>query len=431
MNINLKQQQTQKLVLSQSMLQAIDLLQCTQAELLEYLDQCALENPFLEVLAPSTLSIEAIQDPPQKLATSQTGFNEAYVPLDHQYATLEEDLLEQWNALNKSETMDKIGRWIIQSLHHDGYFRESLETITRFTKCTLCEAKEALGLVQSLEPRGVGARNLAECLELQLDPNETIAITICRHHLNNLEKKNLKAIVEQENITLIEAQQAFERISSLNPLPGNGYDTKNQTDFIIVDAIIHIKNNELAIKETSILPELELSTSVNAIYENALDPETKKYLDKKKREAEILIQNFTQRNTTIHRVIECICKYQIDFLRSGIDHLLPMRLIDIAEELNLHISTISRAIKGTYIETPQGILELRNLFTSSLGETVSPKAIKHELIKIIQAENPSKPLSDAKIQAIFEQRKIMISRRTIADYRAELGIPSTRERKKI
>jgi RNA polymerase sigma-54 factor len=296
-----------------------------------------------------------------------------------------------------------------------------------------------LSRVQELDPPGVAARDLAECLLLQLARlglEDSLAAEICRHHLGLLEKKDLAGLCRVLRASKEEAAAAIEAIRALEPRPGRAH---NNTDpvYITPDVYINKVGEEYVISlNEDGLPKLRLSREYREMLKNKqAEGETKKYLSEKLRGAAFLIRSLHQRQRTIYRVTEAIFKAQREFLDHGVERLRPLILRDIAAELGFHESTISRVTTNKYVYTPQGLFELKYFFDSPInrfqGEALSAESVKNRIRQIIGAEDPKKPLSDQRIVEILRGSNIDIARRTVAKYREMLGLGSSSERRQM
>lgn len=444
MEIRQSLEQRQQLILTQQLKQSIDLLQCTRFELIQQLHDFALENPMLDVKVPEHETFEKATEAANNAAETEPKYEirgsgqskdeskaDAFLDFYREVVTLKEFLLDQWGSQCPTCPMRFVGDALIESIDDDGYFRESPQAVADHLHVSLKNVLRVLSALQQLGPPGMFARDLKECLLLQLDGGEADepARVIVRDHLEDLAQNRLEQIAKKEHMTIETVAQAAERIRSLNPRPGNGFASSQDIYNINVDAVVEKIDGVYVVTMDDNIPTLFVNPSCKKLLDRPMDEASRAYLEKKLRSAEWLVQSIEQRQDTIRRVIECIVRKQVDFLDHGVSRLVPMRLIDVAEELELHESTVSRATRGTYIDTPQGILELKSLFTSGLGDEISPVAIKAVIEELIEAENKKKPLSDSALQKLLEDKGMDISRRTVAKYRDELGIPSSSRRR--
>ena len=342
--------------------------------------------------------------------------------------------------LGLSDTKDQIAevaRQIIGNLNEDGYLRMSLEELCELTGCTMEEAAEALKVVQFMDPVGVGARDLRECLLLQLENlelEESLAYKIVQEHLAVLEGHKLKEIAARTETTFDDVVQAVECIRHLIPKPGLKYNNQ-KTNYVEPEVTIAKVDDEFVIiLNDEGMPQLRLNANYKKLLKsNGVSGDTKSFLREKFRSAVDLLRSVNQRKQTIYKVCVCIVNRQKDFLENGFSHLHPMLIKDVASELGVHSSTISRVVTNKYVDTPQGVIELRKFFTMGLekpdGEGLSIVQVKLKIKELLENENKSKPYSDNQLGQLLRRDNIFINRRTVAKYREQMQIPGSRERK--
>ncbi|MBE0426568.1 MAG: RNA polymerase factor sigma-54 [Nitrospirae bacterium] len=467
---------SQKLILTPQLQQAIKLLQLPHLELSQFLNQELMENPLLEEsfdeisldeLIPEekeAIEVEEINEdteaPLEKLMNFTTDeyfeereldgrdlgyFNRGLVtpPSFEQFLTKEPDLYDhllwQLRLSNRSETIRKVGELIIGNIDENGYLTASIEEIMDSAKVQSEIVEDALALVQSFDPPGVGARNLKECLLLQLktlDLQGTIVEKIIVNNMDELEKKRTSHIAQQYNLPLNDITAAVKILEKLEPKPGRIFSRAN-TNYIVPDVyLIKVAEGYQIILNDEGVPRLRICNFYRKLIQqnNAFQREDKHFLIEKLRSAIGLLKSLDQRNRTIYRVTETLLDIQRDFFDKGIEHLKPLTLRDVASALNLHESTVSRVTSNKYLSCDQGIFGFRFLFSSALNSgigSVSSTSVKNLIKKIVVEENPQKPLSDQLIADILKKSSIIIARRTIAKYREELGIPPQTQRKKL
>ncbi len=354
--------------------------------------------------------------------------------------TLAEHLL--WQAmLSFDEPGDReAAQVIVGNVNKDGYLESSVEEIARQCGQSAPVAARVLSVMQSFDPPGVCARDLAECLLIQarrLSLSGTVVERIITEHMTNLTNKNYKAIAQALRIGKEETAAAIRVIMNLEPRPGRIFSDE-EPHYIVPDIYVYKLGDdyEIVVNDDG-LPKLHVSRFYKKALsrENALPDEAKSYVQGKMKSAAWLIRSIHQRQRTIYRVVESIVKYQRDFLDLGISQLKPMVLRDVAEDIQMHESTISRVTTNKYVHTPQGIFELKYFFNSSIsradGGTVASASVKEKIQKLIRDEDPQKPLSDDRIAQILEGDEIMIARRTVAKYREMLGILPSGKRRSI
>ena len=483
MALELRQQVklSQQLVMTPQLQQAIKLLQLSRLELAETIQQEMEMNPVLD----EDLSLESDGPPdtmsaePEPVAPVETDYTaevrvgETDSPLseinwqdyanEYEYAPSysgsgreENDFPSRLDILSEKPDLQAHLRWqlsfsdlddedrlvgdfIIGNLNRDGFLEVDIPDIMEATGCSEETAQWLVEMVQYLDPAGVGARNVKESLLLQLERLElgdSLASRIISDHLNYLETKNYNAIAKATGKSLEDVFAAVKVITELDPHPGRAFSNE-EPHYIVPDVYVHKMGGEYIIMlNDEGLPRLKVSAFYREILKNGADTpaETKDYIQDKLRSAVWLIKSIQQRQRTIYRVVESIIKFQRDFFDHGVAHLRPMVLRDVAEDLEMHESTISRVTSNKYVHTPQGIFELKYFFNTAIsgqdGESFASESIKVRLRAIVQAENGEKPLSDMAIAEIFKGEGVQLARRTVAKYREQLGILPSKLRKK-
>ena len=471
---------SQQLVMTPQLQQAIKLLQLSRLELLDEINQEMQENPVLDTALSGDEGPEADDDwdrenkesPKQedqfkevkvKDNMASTDFDwENYlgeysstpstpsmreVPTDtpsyENYVAAKTSLTDhlgwQWRMLDVSPEQFNAGVQIIGNLNEDGYLKATLEEIGQSSGMAVEEVERVLEMVQDLDPIGVAARNLQECLMLQLrhlNLADNLAAKVVTHHLGDLEKKNYQKIARQLKVSKESIFAAERVIVNLEPRPGRQYSNED-THYISPDVYIYkIGKDFVIVLNEDGLPKLKVSQRYRDMLSDKGDAalQAKDYIQGKLRSAQWLIRSIHQRQRTIYRVTESIVKFQRDFLERGVEHLRPLVLRDVAEDVELHESTISRVTTNKYVHTPQGLFELKYFFDSPInrfsGESLASESVKKKIQQIISAEDPKKPLSDQRIVEILRGANIDIARRTVAKYREMLRIPSSSKRKK-
>ncbi len=352
---------------------------------------------------------------------------------------LHDHLLWQLSLSSLSEAEQKIGKQIIGNIDDYGYLRATIEEIARIEGVTVAAVEKVLRVIQDFEPSGVGARDLRECLILQLKQKgmtDTLTYRLVDENLDKVLRNQMKELSKIYKVDIDQLKKAIANIEKLEPKPGREY-LPDEDHYITPDVFITKEKDgyKITLNDEG-MPRLRLSSYYRRLLHNeAREPgETRKFLEDKLRDALWLIKSIEQRQSTIYRVVESIVKFQRDFLDYGIMYLKPLTLRDIAEDIGMHESTVSRITSGKYVHTPQGVFELKFFFHSGLstlrGEDVSSLRIKEIIKDMIAQEDKKKPLSDQAIADRLEQEMgIMIKRRTIAKYREQLGIPSSNQRR--
>ena len=405
MDFSLKLKQNMKLILTQDMKLSMNILEMSSSNLKELIEKEVNKNPMLEIVySPHS--------------NSHSTDEETTSPLDFisKEKSLFDFLEEQLSYLKLSKKFRDICYYIINNLDDRGYLSISKSDIKKIFKISTKELQEVFNIIYSLEPHGIGAENLKDCLKIQLtikDKKDPILFSIIDNYLEDLGDKNFEFIAENLNISADRIKRYLSLIQTLDPIPARGYFVGNKTRYIVPEAKIEIIDKTLKVTlNEEAFPKIKLSSSDisdKTNYQNALN----------------LIKAIEKRYITLEKILNLLIVKQLDFFFLGKEYLKTLTLKDIASELNLHISTISRAIKEKFIETPQGIIEIKSLFIGS-SETI---IIKKLIEEFIHDENKYFPLSDEKISYLLKNKGFSVARRTVAKYRDELGILSTRERK--
>lgn len=433
MAIKLEQKTSQKL--SPSAIQLVSMIQMSCAELCSYIDSIAQENPVFELepirehstdfSAPrrSSLSIGSDDDPAELIPQELIGFE-----------SLKQDICAQIESLKPNKNLLKNARFLANLLDDRGYIPRPDYEIAADLMGEQA-ADEALKLIQSLSPVGVGARDLSECLCLQLrrmQENTALAEKIAQEHLELMSKGHYLRLARLTNADPIAVQLACAQIRALDPKPGSKYDSGRCADYVIPDLFLE-SNGEISINAGRI-PSLNISNYYKTLLETDCDPEVRDYLSVKFRQAEQLMSNIHRRNQTILQCAEAIVHSQSEFFSSrGTGSLVPLTQAQIAESLGLNESTVSRAISGKYIQCPFGAYSLDSFFGAGIGDPghqTSACSVKERLRQIVAAEDSAAPLSDQDIADMFASEGVRISRRTVAKYRQQMNIPGTFARKK-
>jgi RNA polymerase sigma-54 factor len=471
---------SQKLIMTPSLQQAIKLLQLSKLELQEVLNQELLENPLLDETAEETKAEEAetettdtktdAEEEAKKLETKEKekdSFDEidydayfqdyieyGYNPRmteEHEEFPIENTLTRppdltdhltwQLNMSDASPRIKEIGAFIIGNIDEDGYLRATNEEIAASGPYAPEEVQQAIEAVQTLDPIGVGARDLRECLLLQLDFLEVdvpLVEVIIRDHWDMFMQRHFVQLAKTLQIDMKTLEGIVEIIKHLDPKPGRKYSNERAI-YVEPDVYVHKVGDEyvIVLNEDG-MPKLRINGSYRAMLnsmDSKSDGETVNYIKDKIRSAVWLIKSLDQRQRTIYKVAESIVKHQREFLERGIDFLRPLVLRDVADDIQMHESTVSRVVSNKYMHTPRGLFLMKYFFHSGIdsdsGEDISSLTVKKKIQSYIEAEDPRKPLSDSKIMKILNDEGINIARRTVAKYRDELNIPSSTDRKQI
>jgi RNA polymerase sigma-54 factor len=460
---------SQRLILTPSLQQAIKLLPLTTLELAEVLEQEVMENPLLEEVPLETLNPEEIGQEEQKEEAEKADplqdidvekFFEDYLedgdhrrtrtsevpelpPIENTLTTqpdLYDHLLWQLHMSVSDEVLLEIGDAIIQNLDEDGLLRASVEEIANMGPYPVEDVQKALCIIQGLDPAGVAAQDLNECLRLQLKNlglEGTATDVMVRDHMKQLQSHQYAEIGRQMGLTPEEVSHHLEIVKNLDPKPGLKYSPETST-YIIPDVFVVKDGDEYKIVlNDDGLPKLRISPTYRRMLDGkeAGSEETRNYVKEKLRSALWLLKSVDQRQRTIYKVSESIIRHQRGFLDHGIAHLRPLVLRDVATDIGMHESTVSRVVANKYMHTPRGVYELRFFFhsgiTSNMGEAVSSVTIKDKIKKMIEGEDASRPLSDSRIAELLGRDGLPLARRTVAKYREELRIPPSNLRKSV
>ncbi|KOY66278.1 RNA polymerase sigma-54 factor [Clostridium sporogenes] len=455
MNFGLSLTQEQKLIMTQQMQLSIKLLQMSTYELQQYVEKEVQENPVLDS-QNTDKEDKIIEDINYKKLIkhlegngneygSYSSYNKEEETSPFNFISneksLKEYLQEQIIELNENKYIKSICIYIIENIDDKGYLSVNDEEISEELKVPLDSIKEAIDIVQSLEPDGIGARNLKECLKIQLKKKSINNIKICEiidNYLPLVAENRYNVISKKLGISIKKAQEYGDVIKTLQPKPSRGFYTGDEVKYIVPDAYIKkIDNEYYIIMNEELLPKLTVNNLYKEIVLNDTDENAVEFVKEKLNSAIFLIKSIENRKSTIYRVLEKILEIQKDYFDFGIEFLKPMTLREIADSLGMHESTISRAIRDKYINTNRGTILIKDLFTTgitannSTGEDISVEFIKKEIKELIDKEDKKKPISDQIICNILNNKGIQISRRTVAKYREELGIQSSKCRKRF
>jgi RNA polymerase sigma-54 factor len=494
MSLELKQHMklSQQLVMTPQLQQAIKLLQLSRMELVDYIRDEMEQNPLLEdgegiepsidEKEPGEASLEADntvpEAPPEPTRTEEVkgeeGENrdvdweqylESYQTLgstapsgkegpNEDLPSFEANLVKrtslfdhlawQLGMIRLEEDEERAALLILGNLDDNGFFKlegfegDPLIRVAREAGVTITAAERALRIIQRLDPVGVGARDLQECLLIQArqlgEPEDGLVVRIIRNHLKQLEQRNLPAIAKVLGLPIEEVAAAVKVIASMEPRPARNFSGE-EPQYITPDVYVYkVGDKYMTVLNDDGLSKLRISATYrNALRAGLAGGQAKEFIQEKLRNAVWLIRSIHQRQRTIHKVTESIVKFQRDFLDKGISHLKPLILRDVAEDIGMHESTVSRVTTNKYVHTPQGIYELKFFFNSSIaktgGDEIASEAVKNHIKQIVASEDSRNPFSDQEIVKKLHAQGIEIARRTVAKYRDVLGIlPSTKRK---
>jgi len=476
MALELRQQLklSQQLIMTPQLQMAIKLLQLSRLELMDTITQELEENPALEEISESTDTIAETEEGPRaddagevKEVTIDEKINEEidwsnyldeysspgkviyeterkeatnFEPFLSKKGNLQDHMLWQLLMSRPDSDEQQIGSIITGNLNKDGYLDIQMEDLYRMCEASPEKVDDVLYLMQTFDPVGICARDLGECLLLQarhLGIDTPLLTAVITDHLNHLENKNYKAICRALKVKLNDVIAVVKVIRGLEPRPGRQYNDE-QPHYITPDIYVYKLGDEFIIMiNDDGMPKLR----VNSFYRSALrkgakiEGKAKDYMQDKMRSAAWLIRSIHQRQKTIYRVMESILNFQREFFEKGITHLKPMVLRDVAEDIGMHESTISRVTTNKYAHTPLGIFELKYFFNSSIqrinGDAIASASVQEKIRKIIETENQKKPYSDEKISKLLKEHNINIARRTVAKYREIMGVLPSNKRKQF
>jgi RNA polymerase sigma-54 factor len=470
-------QLTQKpaLIMTQRLQQALKLLQVPTLELQQILKQEIMQNPLLEEVDDLVESEDiAREESPEEAANEESGepgeedpidwseymqdgaFDRTYVPqgetnpeflekVQVTRTTLADSLLEQIHFLDIGARNIKIAEFLIGSFDDRGYLSTPLEEVAQVTGASVQECENVLRVIQALEPVGVGARDLRECLLIQLSAHGqegTLPWRLIHDQFDNLVNRRFPEIARQLKCTVEEVQAAADVVATLNPKPGLEVSSE-EPKYVVPDLIVERVDDEyLVLLNDRNVPRLRISSAYESVLrdrksatKDSAEAKTREYIQGKLNSARWLIQTIEQRRRTMIKVMNCIIREQREFFDKGIGFLRPLTLQQVARQIDMHESTVSRVCSGKYVQTPRGVFELKFFFSSGLetedGEDVSARTAKDIIKTLIDEEDKKEPLSDQRIAELLHVRGLKIARRTVAKYREQLNILPARFRRRV
>lgn len=426
-----QQKQTQKLAMTQKLQQSIQVLQFSMEELTHFIESQSLENPLLEVGQPDYTSNYS----KPRSSTGKEIDRLSQIPDNN--LSLFEHLLEQIHLNYRDTYLRRLMLYLVESIDLNGFLTISLEAAVAKTGGTPIELLDALTLIQQLDPAGVGARNLQECLMLQTERDNRapeMAYIILEECFNELVDRKWDVIAKRFDISLVDVQQVFDYLQTLTPTPGAAFGSTDGL-YIIPDLTVKVEEQTIiVISNRKSLPAIKFQQNYFEQMKQHADPEVLDYLKQKQQDFDWLKKTIEQRGDTIYNVGKAIVERQQEFFLEKEHPIKPLILKDIAEELAIHESTVSRAVNGKFLETDFGVFELKRFFSHKLssedGDDRSTSDVKQQLKLLIEQEDKKKPLSDQKLVELLKAEGIDISRRTVAKYRDALKIPSSSKRKR-
>lgn len=455
------QKQTLKLAMTQELTQAIALLQYSAHELAAFLEERAIENPLLQVDFKNIRSIDPCVGIRKKASTAWERDQKNWIEqIGETSDTLHDHLLFQLNTLKVTSTQHRVIVFLIENIDVNGYLGISCEEAAQKQGVDLEEAGACLFILQGMEPAGVGARSLQECLLLQLERQEplqerksrgniegkdgvqqteslkALVASILSDHFLLFAEKKWKSIAKLLKTDLKEIQKVYDFVQCLDPRPGAAFQ-REKAPYIVPDVVVRREHGTLTVGLfDDTMPRITFNEGYFSRLASYQDSEVARYLHDKQNDYQWIMKSLEQRRETLMKVALKIVEKQPHFFEQGPTFLRPMTMREIAEELDVHESTVSRAVREKYMQTPVGTYELRSFFSSSLQTTerdqTSSSQVKAAIEQLIKNEDKQKPLSDQDIVRILTGKSgIVISRRTVAKYREQLGIPSSSKRKRF
>lgn len=472
-------EQKQKLIMTPELRQAIQLLQFSSLELAEYVNQVMLENPLLESKEGENEEIDSPKDTEANIKESELPEDPPGVPgekegIDWQEylresrrdelfsrhlpreeqddfsleniipeeTSLQQYLLFQLGCLHLNEREQEIGAYLIGNLDSAGYLGVSTAEIAHDLGVEEKLVEWVLHFIQSFDPPGIGARSLQECLLIQLAQkglDDEDLRKLVATYLPELGQGKINKVAAALNLPVSRVQELADIIKQLDPKPGAAFSSGEKIRYIVPDVVIERVANEFVILvNDSLVPRLTINQTYSTILNRSgqlhVDQVTKNFVENKMNQALWLIRSIEQRRRTIYRVTEALLKKQKAFFQKGIRYLQPLTMREVAEEIGLHESTVSRAVSQKYVQTPHGIFEYKFFFTTGFstanGDSASAESIKRLLTDLLKEEDPRKPYSDQKLAEMLQKQGIKIARRTVSKYREELGVLSAAQRRR-
>ncbi len=464
-----------RLRMAPRMIQSMEILQLPVMALQERIDQELIENPILVDLRETAAPEAEAEEVPSAAEPSTDGEPEpafdGFEEWAEQYAethrpsratlseeadrkhdamqnmasrprSLHDDLIDQLGFLDASDTVRALAEYIVNNLDENGFLGLDLNEVVRDAggEATLEDAEEARRLAQKLDPPGIGARNLRECLLLQLTPEvpcRDVLQVLISNHLDDLQQNRLPAIEKKTGFSMEVIKEAIEHLRRLDPRPGARY-APTSTQYVLPDLIV--EPDEQGEYEVRLVDEHTPQLAISKHYQRLLknkqaDPAAREFIQKKIQSARWLIESIEQRRNTLLKVARAIIEHQKDFLDKGPEFIEPLKMQQIADRVGVHVTTVSRAVDDKWVQTPRGIFSLKRFFgggtTTADGEEVAWDTIKQKLLEIIAKEDKQNPLSDEEIVEELGKNGLPVARRTVTKYRKALRIPSSRQRKQF
>jgi RNA polymerase sigma-54 factor len=442
MDFGLYQQQAMKLIMTNELRQAITILQYSVSELNAYLHEQQLENPLIDYTDEQVVAEMGTQDRSSMYdyPSFQDGEKD-YSLIDHvsdEKEGLQDYVVNQIGLMTLTSRMKRIATYLSLSLDENGYLTRTALELAEEMRENVTDVRQGIAIIQSLEPYGIGARHLKECLLIQLSHMEVkdlLTESVIRNHLDLLAKNKYKDIAKKENVSLEEVQYVADFIQTLNPKPGALFH-KEPAQYVIPDVTVSLINDQFTVRlNEEYVPKIRINHDYKRLLTDQ-EHQIQTYMKQKFDQVQWINRSIAQRQQTILKVMTYIVQKQSSFFKYGPAYLKPLTLKDISFEAGIHESTVSRATVKKYAQTPWGLYELKYFFNAAVGKNsfseVSSERVKVYLKRLINEENKQKPLSDQKIADILKKDYFTnVSRRTVAKYREELHLPPSSQRKRF
>ncbi|MEK5172863.1 RNA polymerase factor sigma-54 [Heyndrickxia sp. FSL W8-0496] len=444
LQFGLYQQQSLKLTMTQELKQAIELLQYSTQELVSFLEEKAIENPLIQLEHTNVKYIDLGSDgfKKRKSYKNERDYKQWIDQISQSSINLQDYLFMQLSLKTLTNSEKAVLSYLIYNLDSNGYLTVPIEEVAKKNDVELVVVNRCLDILHGLEPVGVGARNLQECLLLQVNQKKdcpTLVNDILTQYFLEFADRKWKPLSKRLGVEINEIQWAADYIKTLNPRPGAAYHSE-QAQYIVPDLIVTLENDtiELDLFQKH-LPNVQFQKDYYKMMSSYKDQQVKHFLKEKTQDYQWIMRSLRQRKETLLKVGMAIIQKQYDFFLKGPEYLKPLTMKEISEEINVHESTVSRAVREKFIQTPFGTYELRYFFSTSIMKSnsideedqASAQQVKMRISHLIEQENKLKPLSDQGIADDLKNEGIIISRRTVAKYRDQLNIPSSSKRKRF
>ena len=449
MGLKAEQSQKQSTVVTQRLIQNLEVLQMSSLELEEYICNEATDNPVIDIDAFQLRELrskeEWLRQNDRSIGGSAAGQDErdppdAWEPAEKRRhgSSLQEHLRAQLYSLRLSESDRLITNYLIYCVDSKGFLDEDIAETARLLNAAPADVERCIERLRGLSPTGICAKNVQECLKLQIEQGDgdPVSLAIVGGYLDHLAKGHFSSIANRLGVSVAEVRAAAEKIKALSPIPAAGFDTGEETLYITPDAKISVTDGKIDISIcNSYLPQLRIDRYYSELYDSTEDEALKAYLDKRLKSAAQLVQSISQREQTLMDCLAVICEIQKDYILKKSSSLSPMRMNDVAERMGVHVSTVSRAVKGKYADFDGNIIAIKDMFSLKASrqdqDAKSADMIKKFIQRQIAQEDKRSPLSDQQLCSSLAENGVNISRRLVAKYREGLGIPSSMRRKTV